>query len=123
MGYSPEVLDHFHHPRHAGEVASATAVATAANPVCGDVLKIWACVRNGVIEAVGFKADGCVPAVACGSWLAAWLDGKRAPELPRLRAEEIEAALGGLPAASKHAAALAISALNELRSQFSAPHR
>lgn len=118
MGYSPEVLDHFHHPRHAGEIAAATAIAIAANPVCGDVLKLWVAVRDGLIDAVGFKADGCVPAVACGSWLAAWLDGKQAAELPRLSAKEIEAALGGLPAASKHAAALAISALDELRSKL-----
>lgn len=123
MGYSPEVLDHFHHPRHAGEIAAATAISTAANPVCGDVLTLWVAVRDRVIDAVGFKAEGCVPALACGSWLADWLDGKKTAELPLLSAEEIETALGGLPVASKHAAALAIAALNKLRLQFPSPHR
>ncbi|MGH9353316.1 MAG: iron-sulfur cluster assembly scaffold protein [Terriglobia bacterium] len=114
MTYSAQVLDHFHHPRHAGEIERATAVVEAANPVCGDVLKLWAVVDEGKIAEVRFKAAGCVPSVACGSWLAEWLSGKEVGSLRELSAEQIETALGGLPPASKHASALATAALHRL---------
>lgn len=118
MGYSAEVLDHFQNPRNAGELGGAAIAASAANPVCGDVLKLWVVVSAGVIQAASFKAEGCVPALACGSWLAAWLEGKEVAKVQRLTADKIDAALGGLPPASKHAAALAIAALAALRTQM-----
>ncbi len=114
MAYSPQVLDHFHHPRHAGAIPGATAIVEVTNPVCGDVLKLWVVVRGGSIRDVGFQAAGCVPAVACGSWLAEWLEGKEAGQLPPLSAAEIGSSLGGLPPASTHAAALAVAACEEL---------
>ncbi len=118
--YSAQVLDHFHHPRRAGEIAGATAVVESTNPVCGDILKLWAAVRDGRIAEVTFKAEGCVPAIACGSWLAEWLGGKELNALPPLSPEQIDAALGGLPPASKHAAELAAGALEELARSLSA---
>ena len=38
--YSPEVLDHFEHPRNAGAVADPDASVQIENPACGDVLKL-----------------------------------------------------------------------------------
>jgi nitrogen fixation protein NifU and related proteins len=111
--YSAKVLDHFARPRHAREMANASAVVEAANPVCGDVLKLWVSVSNECVISASFKAAGCVPAVACGSWLAEWLQGKRISEAARLSAADIEAGLDGLPAASQHASALASEALRK----------
>ena len=93
-------------------------VAESANPVCGDVLKFWVVVREGKMAEVRFKAAGCVPAVACGSWLAEWLTGRELSGLKTPTLEEIEAALGGLPAASRHASGLAAAALNALLTQL-----
>ena len=42
--YSETLLDHFHRPRNAGEIANATVVVEASNPVCGDLMKLWAVV-------------------------------------------------------------------------------
>ncbi|MGH9430443.1 MAG: iron-sulfur cluster assembly scaffold protein, partial [Terriglobia bacterium] len=64
--YSAKLLDHFHHPRHAGELPQAAVVVDAQNPVCGDVLKLWVLVKNETIQDATFKAAGCVPAIACG---------------------------------------------------------
>lgn len=114
MTYSAQVLDHFHHPRNAGEIEQATAVVEAANPVCGDVLKLWVVMREGKIAEAKFKAAGCLPSVACGSWLAERLSGKEVCSLRDLSAEQIETSLGGLPPASKHASALAINVLHRL---------
>jgi NifU-like protein involved in Fe-S cluster formation len=112
--YSDLILDHFHHPRNAGEILGATLVVEAANPACGDLMKLWAVVKDGVIVDARFKVAGCVPAVACGSWLTQRIKGKRVTELTGLTPDQIAAGLGGLPAASKHAAVLASDALKQL---------
>ena len=112
--YSKELLDHFHRPRNAGEIERPTAAAEASNPVCGDMLKISALVRDRVLVQVRFKAAGCVPALACGSWVAEYLQDKRLEGLSPVAPERIEQALGGMPKASHHAAALASGAMQRL---------
>jgi nitrogen fixation NifU-like protein len=112
--YSNKVLDHFHHPRNVGEIEEATVVVETTNPACGDLMKLWAVVRDGVIVDAKFKVAGCVPAVACGSWLTERIKGKPLVELSGLAPEHMDAGLGGLPAASKHAAVLASDALKQL---------
>jgi NifU-like protein involved in Fe-S cluster formation len=112
--YSDQVLDHFHHSRNVGEIEHATVVVETTNPACGDLMKLWAVVKDGVIVDVRFKVAGCVPAVACGSWLTERIKGKPVTELAGLTPDQIDAGLGGLPAASKHAAVLASDALKLL---------
>ncbi len=109
--YSEKVLEHFQHPRNGGEIADPTAVIEATNPVCGDLLKLWVLVRDGCVADVKFKVEGCIPAVACASWLTETMMGKPLAELRSLSAEQIEAGLGGLPSASRHASALAVTGL------------
>jgi NifU-like protein involved in Fe-S cluster formation len=75
---------------------------------------LWAVVKEGVIIDAKFKMAGCVPAVACGSWLTERIRGRPVTELAGLTPDQIDASLGGLPAASKHAAVLASDALKQL---------
>ncbi len=119
--YSREVLDHFHNPRNVGEIGEPSAVVMASNPVCGDAIKLWLCVREGKVTDVTFKVQGCVPAVACGSWLTEAIKGKPVAELAALSAEQIESGLGGLPAASRHASMLAIDALRKALEKLASP--
>ena len=111
--YSREVLDHFHNPRNVGEIDEPSAVVLTSNPVCGDSIKLWLLVREGKVADVTFKVQGCIPAVACASWLTEAIKGKPVKELAELSAEQIESGLGGLPAASRHASMLAIVALRQ----------
>jgi nitrogen fixation protein NifU and related proteins len=114
MPYSAKVLDHFHHPRYAGELEDATFVAQATNPVCGDVMKLWLRIEEGRVKEATFKADGCVPSIACGDWLAEWLSaGCTLDEARSITPETIAAGLDGLPPASSHAADLAVEALRK----------
>ena len=112
--YSEKLLDHFHHPRNVGEIPNATAVVEVTNPACGDLMKLWAVVYDARVVEVKFKVAGCVPAIACGSWLTEAIRGKPLAKIAGLTAEQVEAGLGGLPSASKHAAVLAIDALQHL---------
>jgi nitrogen fixation NifU-like protein len=119
--YSPQVLDHFEHPRHAGELENPDVVVQLENPACGDVLKLAIRVSEGRVIAVRFLAKGCVPAMACGSALAEMIQGRTVEELSTLRREDLIKHLGGLPPASMHASQLAIdtlrAALTELKTK------
>jgi nitrogen fixation NifU-like protein len=118
--YSALLLDHFEHPRNAGDLDDADAVAEIANPVCGDVLRLSLKVRSGRVEQIRFKAKGCVPAMACGSALTELVSGNKLEEARQLNRESIAAALGGLPPASAHAAQLALDTLAAALKQIEA---
>jgi nitrogen fixation NifU-like protein len=112
--YSPQVLDYFEHPRNPGLVNAPDATAQVENPVCGDILKLTARISQDRIIEIKFLAKGCVPAMACASALAEFLQGKTFPEAAALKREELVLKLGGLPEASTHASHLAIDALTAL---------
>jgi NifU-like protein involved in Fe-S cluster formation len=107
-------LDHFEHPRNAGLVNAPNAAAQVENPVCGDVLKLTARISQDRIVEIKFLAKGCVPAMACASAVAEFLEGKTLNEAAALRREDLVLKLGGLPEASAHASHLAIDALAAL---------
>jgi nitrogen fixation NifU-like protein len=116
--YSPQLLDHFEHPRNAGEVNNPDASAQVENPACGDILELTIQVRNGRISEICFRAKGCVPATACGSALTELVKGRTIAEARSLGHEDVSGAVGGLPEASSHASHLAIDALGAVLKQI-----
>jgi nitrogen fixation NifU-like protein len=120
--YSPELLDHFEHPRNPGEVVNADVIVQVENPACGDILKLSLKVVNGHIAEIRFLAKGCVPAMACGSALTELLRGKTLDAAGGLRREEVVRAVGGLPETSIHASHLAMDALAAALTQIKSSH-
>lgn len=118
--YSPQVLDHFAHPRNAGELAPADAHVHIENPACGDILELFAQIRDHRIAEIRFKAKGCVPAMACGSLITLMAQGKSLAEARLISKEDVVEEIGGLPAASGHAAVLALDALRALLNSLKA---
>ena len=116
--YSELLLDHFRHPRHAGELDAPAVRVEVTNPACGDVLRLSARIEEGRITEARFKAHGCTASIAAGSALAERITGRSVDELARLTPLDIEQALDGLPQASKHAAALAVDAARALAARF-----
>ena len=112
--YSPQVLDHFEHPRNAGEVPDADASVQVENPACGDILRLTAKISDGRIAAIRFRAKGCVPSMAFASLLTEMVQGRTLAEARQLRREQLVAAAGSLPPASIHASHLALDALSAL---------
>ena len=112
--YSPQVLDHFQHPRNPGEVINPDVSVQIDNPVCGDVLKLTVKINRGRIDEIRFLAQGCVPSMACASLLSEMVQGKTLDEARQLSREKLIEAAGGLPQASLHASHLAIDALREV---------
>jgi nitrogen fixation protein NifU and related proteins len=116
--YSPQVLDHFEHPRHTGELDHPDASAQVENPACGDVLKLTLRISQNQITEARFQAKGCVPAMACGSLITELMEGKNIAHAQNMTAQDLIAAAGGLPPASGHAAQLAIETLRKALSSI-----
>ena len=109
--YSAQLLDHFEHPRNAGELADADAQVRVENPACGDILELAIKMNAGRISEIRFRAKGCVPAIACASAITELAKGKSRQEASVIGKAEVVKAVGGVPPASGHAAQLAIDAL------------
>jgi nitrogen fixation protein NifU and related proteins len=105
--FSQVLLDHFEHPRNAGELPGATVTIEVSNPVCGDILRLAAILENGVIGEVRFLCRGCTASIACASLLTELIRGRELTKLADLTAESLAAKFGGIPPASFHAAQLA----------------
>ena len=119
--YTPEVLDHFEHPRNAGVVADPDASVQLENPACGDVLKLTLKLSGNRIDEIRFLAKGCVCSMACGSALTELVQGRTIQQARELAREQLVKSVGGLPPASVHASHLAMdalaAALNQLASK------
>jgi len=112
--FSDAVLDHFRNPRNAGELSGATVAVEVANPVCGDILKLFARFENGRIAEVSFLCRGCTTSIACASLLTEQLKLRSLSEVRSITPESISGILGGLPPATFHGAQLAADALAAL---------
>ena len=105
------VLDHFRNPHNAGELADANGIAEVTNPVCGDILRLSVHINSRKIDAVRFKTQGCVAAIAASSVLTDLLTGKSVDDARAITPQQISDALGGLPPATFHAAQLCCDAV------------
>ena len=82
--YSEKVMDHFQHPRNVGEIENASGVGTVGNAKCGDIMKMYIKVKDGVIEDVKFKTFGCGAAIATSSRATEMVKGKTSGVPPPL---------------------------------------
>jgi nitrogen fixation protein NifU and related proteins len=112
--FTQALLDHFQNPRNAGELPNANTRIEACNPVCGDVLQLSALLEHGVVQEVRFLCRGCTASIACASLLTESVQGRELRAIRSITPESLAASLGGLPAASFHAATLAYDALQQL---------
>jgi nitrogen fixation NifU-like protein len=107
--YSDRLLQYFREARRAGELAPPAVTVDVSNPLCGDVLRLGVLVQDGVVLEAAFQARGCTATVGCASALTELLVGRPWPAV--VTAEEIVAAVDGLPEASRHAAGLCADAV------------
>lgn len=112
--YTERLLEHFRDPRNAGDLGPPAVTVEVSNPACGDLMRLSAEFLDGVVTRSRFRVKGCTASIAAGSALTEWLAGRSAVELATLKPEDIEEALGGLSAESKHAAVLCVDAVRAL---------
>jgi len=110
--YSEKVMDHFSNPRNVGEIPDANGVGTVGNAKCGDIMKMYLKVENGVIVDVKFKTFGCGAAIATSSMATEMVKGKTLEEALQLTNKAVADALDGLPPVKMHCSLLAEEAIH-----------
>jgi len=110
--YSQKVIDHFMHPRNVGEIENPDGVGEVGNPVCGDIMKLYIKVKDGVIVDAKFKTFGCGAAIATSSMITELIKGKTLEEAERISKNTVAEALDGLPPIKMHCSNLAADALH-----------
>lgn len=109
--YSEKVLDHFMNPRNVGEIEDANGVAQVGNAKCGDIMKMYLKIENGVIVDAKFKTFGCGAAVATSSMATEMVKGKTIEEALQITNKAVAEALDGLPPNKLHCSVLAEEAI------------
>ena len=112
LEYSEKVMDHFSNPRNVGEIEDAAGVGTVGNAKCGDIMRIYLDIQDGVIKDAKFKTFGCGAAVATSSMATELIIGRTVQEALEVTNKAVMEALGGLPKVKVHCSLLAEEAIH-----------
>ena len=118
MEYSQQVMDHFMNPRTVGEMEDASGIGEVGNPQCGDVMRFYLKIKDGVIEDAKFKTFGCGAAIATSSMATEMVKGKTIEEAIKITNKVVADALGGLPPVKMHCSVLAEEALESALTDY-----
>ena len=118
MLYSEKVMDHFANPRNVGEIEDADGVGEVGNAKCGDIMKMYLKIDNGVITDVKFKTFGCGAAIATSSIATEMVKGKTIEDALKLTNKAVVEALDGLPPVKLHCSVLAEQAMKAAISDY-----
>lgn len=111
MLYSEKVMDHFRNPRNVGEIEDADGIGEVGNAKCGDIMRVYIKVKDGIISNVKFMTFGCGSAIATSSMATELIKGKPIEQALELTNQAVVEALGGLPAYKLHCSVLAEEAV------------
>ncbi len=111
--YNEKVIEHYANPRNVGEIADPSGVGEVGNPVCGDIMRMYLKIEDGVIVDVKFKTFGCGAAIASSSASTEMIKGKTVEEALKLTNKDVINELGGLPPVKLHCSVLAEEAIKK----------
>lgn len=111
--YTEKVMDHFRNPRNLGVLEDADGVGEVGNAKCGDIMKIYLKIEDGIIQDVKFETFGCGSAIASSSMATELIKGKPVDEALALTNRAVAEALDGLPPHKMHCSVLAEEAIKK----------
>ncbi len=111
--YNKEVMKHFTNPKNMGEIQNPDGVGEVGNMKCGDVMRIYLKIKDGIIKDVKFKTFGCVAAIASSDVLCELALGKSIEEAKKITNKDIIKRLKGLPNMKLHCSVLGSEALKK----------
>jgi nitrogen fixation protein NifU and related proteins len=74
--YQEVILDHTKKPRNFGRLETANRRAKGHNPLCGDKLDVYLCLKDGTIDDVKFEGAGCAISTASASMMTEAVKGR-----------------------------------------------
>jgi nitrogen fixation NifU-like protein len=104
--YSDLTVDHFQHPRNVGRLVDADRSGRVDDPPSETTVTLYVKLLDGVVSHATFRTFGCSACIAASSVATELLIGRAQP----LSADEIDAALDGLPPDKRYCAELVAEA-------------
>lgn len=104
-------MDHFRNPRNLGKMDDADGIGEVGNAKCGDIMKMYIKVKDGIIEDVKFNTFGCGSAIASSSMATEMIKGKSIDDALELSNKAVVEALDGMPTHKIHCSVLAEEAV------------
>jgi len=137
--YNEKTMQHFMSPKNMGEITDADGIGRVGNLKCGDVMEISIKVgerpiknlphsaqasrdlqqvddsqlREEYIEDIKFKTLGCAAAIASSSMTTELAKNKSLDEALKISRDDINEALGKLPAPKYHCSILAADGIKK----------
>ena len=109
--YSEKVMDHFMNPRNVGEIEDADGVGQVGNAKCGDIMKMYLKIEDGIIVDAKFKTFGCRGGGCHQQHGNRAHQGKDHQGSEMVTNKVVMEALDGLPPAKVHCSVLAEEAI------------
>jgi nitrogen fixation NifU-like protein len=121
--YNDKVIDHFKNPRNVGVIKNPDAVGYVGEPAWGIDAELYLKIENGVVTEAKSKAFGCGATIAAGSVVTEMVKGKRLEEIAGITAEDVDRALGGLPASKSHCSRLGRELIQAALKDYQGRHK
>jgi tRNA-specific 2-thiouridylase len=110
---SRELFENFLRDRsRLGPPSPGAFTGAAGGAACGDLSRVSLVLEHGSVQSVTFDAEGCGATRAATAAVAEMVEGETAIDAARVGTDEVDATLGGLTPAKRHAAQLASDALH-----------
>ena len=74
--YREIILDHYRTPRNRGVLEAPAVSAEGHNPLCGDEIRIFIDVKDGLVSDVRFNGSGCSISQSSASMMTTAVKGK-----------------------------------------------
>jgi len=111
--FNEHIVNLSHNPKNWGKPSNFTISNSYKGPR-KDIMEFYLTIENGIIKKANFFTDGCGATVATGSQTTLLIEGKSLEYAERLKPEDIDFALKGLPDDHKHSLELAVNCLKHL---------
>lgn len=116
-GYSGKVIELYTNKVNVGVIENPDVNLAYTGP-CGDTMKLYLKINNGVIKDAKFQCMGCIGAASSGSAITKIVKGRTLGDARKITEQDILQELGGLPESKLDCPKLAVATLQNAIAKY-----